>query len=162
MAQKKKKDTKPFTEFGTVAVNRRARYDYSIEEEIEAGLVLHGSEVKALREGKCSIKEAYAAEKHGELWLMNAHIGEYSPAMFNHKPRRQRKLLIHRRELKNLLGQINQKGYTLVPMQVYFNNRGLAKIKLGLARGKRKVDKRETEKERDWQRRKRQVIREYS
>lgn len=156
-----KKKPKPFTEFGTVAVNRRARYDYQVEEEIEAGLQLLGTEVKALREGRCSIAEAFAGEKDGELWLLNAHIGEYAAAMFNHAPKRARKLLVHRRERDRLLGQINQKGYTLVPLQVYFNNRGVAKLRLGLAKGKRKVDKRETVKERDWQRRKAKVIRDY-
>lgn len=158
MAQKK---SKPFTEFGTVAVNRRARHDYQIEEEIEAGLQLYGSEVKSLREGRCSITEAFADEKDGELWLLNAHIGEYPPAMFKHAPKRARKLLVHKRELNQLLGQISQKGYTLVPLQIYFNKRGIAKLRLGLAKGKRKVDKRETEKERDWQRRKSKLLREY-
>ncbi len=157
MAQK---GAKPFKEFGTVAVNRRARHDFSIEEELEAGLQLWGSEVKALREGKCSIKESYAGEMEGELWLFNAHISEYSPAIENHEPRRPRKLLVHRREKARLLSMIQQKGYTLVPLDVHFNRRGIAKLNLGVAIGKKKFDKRETEKKRDWERRKAQILRE--
>ena len=160
MAKTKQKGHKPFTQFGTVAVNRRARHDYELEETYEAGLALYGTEVKALREGRCSIKQAYADDKGGELWLLNAHIGEYSAAMFKHDPKRQRKLLMRTREIKHLLGQINQSGYTLVPLRIYFNKRGLAKLEFALARGKRKVDKREAEKQRDWQRRKRQLLRE--
>lgn len=158
MARKK---AKPFKEFGTVAVNRRARHDYFIETEVEAGLVLHGSEVKSLREGKCSINESYAGEMKRELWLFNAHIPEYSAAMFKHEPKRPRKLLVHKRELEALLGQIQQKGYTLVPLEVYFNKRGIAKLKIGLAKGKKTIDKRETEKKRDWERRKAQLMREH-
>lgn len=156
-----RKRVKPFKEYGTVAVNRRARHDYFIEKEIEAGLVLYGSEVKSLREGKCSINEAYAGDRERELWLFNAHIAEYPAAMFNHNPKRPRKLLVHKREQETLLGQIQQKGYTLVPLEVYFNGRGLAKLKLGLAKGKKTIDKRETEKKRDWERRKAQLIREH-
>lgn len=157
MAQKR---AKPFKEFGSVAVNRRARHDYMIEEEVEAGLQLYGSEVKSLRQGKCSITEAHAGEKDGELYLLNAHIAEYPPAMFNHDPKRPRKLLVHKRELDKLLGRSKEQGYTLVPLEIFFNNRGLAKLRVGLAKGKKKIDKRETEKERDWQRRKAQLLRE--
>lgn len=158
MAQKKK--SKGFIEHGTVALNRRARYDYAIEEEIEAGLGLRGSEVKALRQGRCSITEAHAGEKDGELYLLNSHIGEYAGAMDPHPPRRPRKLLVHRRERHKLLGRAQDPGFTLVPLSLYFNNRGLAKLKLGLGRGKKKIDKRDTEKQREWNRRKQQLLRE--
>jgi SsrA-binding protein len=143
-----------------VAQNRRARHDYHIEEHIEAGLALTGSEVKSLRGGRASIGEAYAGEKDGELYLLNAHISEYGPAnRFGHDPRRPRKLLVHRRELNRLLGQVRRAGYTLVPLSIYFNARGLAKLDLGLAKGKRKEDRREDVKQRDWQRQKARLLR---
>ncbi len=136
-----------------VAQNRRARHDYLIEDTIEAGLVLHGTEVKVLRKGQASIVEAYADESGGELFLVNANIPEYAAsAHFNHEPRRPRKLLLHRKEVNRLLGAIRREGVTVVPLSIYFNERGRAKIALGLARGKRKADKRESEKNRDWQR----------
>jgi SsrA-binding protein len=147
---------------GPVAVNRRARHDYFIEETFEAGLALTGSEVKALRLGRASIKESYAGERDGELWLFNAHISEYPPAnMLNHPPRRPRKLLMHRREIDYLMGQTKEKGKTLVPLSIYFNSRGIAKLELGLAKGKRKPDKREDEKKRDWERQKARLLREH-
>lgn len=155
-----KRKGKNFIEHGTVAVNRRARFDYEIEEEVEAGLQLTGSEVKALRLGRASITEAHAGEKTSELYLFNAHIGDYPAAVDPHRPRRPRKLLVHRRERHKLLGRAQESGYTLVPMTLYFNNQGLAKLKIGLGRGKRKIDKRETEKEREWKRRKDQLMRE--
>src|SRR6056297_1317211 len=128
---------------------------------MEAGLVLTGSEVKSLRAGKASIAEAYATEEGGELWLINSHIPEYSGAKhFGHAPRRHRKLLMHKREVERLSGQIKREGVTLVPLEVYFNERGVAKLALGLARGKKKVDKRETIKQRDWQRDKARLMRE--
>lgn len=143
-----------------VAQNRKARHNYTIEQTFEAGLVLTGSEVKSLRAGRASIAESYAAEKDGELWLVNAHIPEYPPAgRFNHEPRRARKLLLHRREIAKLIGAITREGYTLVPLSIYFNKRGQAKAELGLGRGKKKHDKRAAIKERDWQRRKRQLLR---
>jgi SsrA-binding protein len=143
-----------------VAQNRRARHDYFIEDTVEAGIVLMGSEVKALREGKASIGEAYAADKDGELFLINAYIPEYSGAnLFNHEPKRPRKLLIHRREMHKLTGAISREGMTLVPLDIHFTPRGIAKVLLGLAKGKRKVDKRETVKERDWQRDKARLMR---
>jgi SsrA-binding protein len=136
-----------------VAQNRRARHDYLIEDTIEAGLVLHGTEVKVLRSGQASIAEAYADEEGGELFLVNANIPEYaSAAHFGHEPRRARKLLLHRKEMNRLLGAIRRQGVTLVPLSIYFNGRGRAKVALGLARGKRKADKRQAEKSRDWQR----------
>ncbi len=143
-----------------VAQNRKARHNYLIEETLEAGVVLMGTEVKSLRAGRASIGESYAAEEGGELYLLNAHIPEYPAASrFNHAPKRPRKLLVHNRELRRLLGQIQREGYTLVPLRLYFNPRGIAKVELGLARGKRKVDKRETEKKRDWQREKARLMR---
>ena len=126
-----------------VAQNRRARHDYVIEDTLEAGLVLHGTEVKVLRKGQASIAEAYADESGGELFLVNANIPEYAAsAHFNHEPRRPRKLLLHRKEVNRLLGAIRREGVTVVPLSIYFNERGRAKIALGLARGKRKADKR--------------------
>jgi SsrA-binding protein len=144
-----------------VAQNRKARHNYLIEESLEAGLVLVGTEVKSLRQGRASIVEAYAADQQGELYLFNSHIPIYDPAgRFNHQPKRLRKLLLHSRELARLIGLIRREGYTLVPLSLYFNERGIAKVELGLARGKRKVDKRETEKRRDWQRQKARLMRE--
>jgi SsrA-binding protein len=144
-----------------VAQNRKARHNYQIEESLEAGLVLTGTEVKSLRQGRASIVEAYAADKQGELYLFNSHIPIYDAAgRFNHQPKRPRKLLLHSRELARLIGLIRREGYTLVPLSLYFNERGIAKVELGLARGKRKADKRETEKRRDWQRQKARLMRE--
>ena len=143
-----------------IAKNRRARHDYFIEDTIEAGLVLTGSEVKSLRDGKASIGESYAGQDRGELTLFNAHIPEYPAAEpFNHEPRRPRRLLVHRKERDRLLGLIQREGATLVPLQLYFNRRGIAKLALGIAKGKKKIDKRETEKKRDWQREKARLIR---
>jgi len=144
-----------------VARNRRARFDYLIEETIEAGIMLTGSEVKSLREGRASIGESYAGEYQGSLALINAHIPEYRPAApFNHEPRRIRRLLVHRREMDRLLGMIRREGYTLVPMSLYFNDRGIAKLELGMARGKKMADKREDQKKRDWERQKSRIMRE--
>ncbi|HEY9549315.1 MAG TPA: SsrA-binding protein SmpB [Kiloniellaceae bacterium] len=143
------------------AQNRRARHDYRIEERFEAGLMLTGSEVKSLRGGRASIAEAYVTERAGELFLQGAHIPEYKAATRNnHEPRRLRKLLVHRRELSKLIGQVRREGYTLIPLAIYFNERGIAKLDVGLARGKRKADKREDIKARDWQRRKSRLLRE--
>jgi SsrA-binding protein len=142
------------------AQNRRARHDYLIEEKLEAGLVLQGSEVKVLRQGQASINEAYANESGGELFLVNANIPEYTAAKhFSHQPRRPRKLLLHRKEMARLLGAIRREGMTLIPLSIYFNERGRAKVELGLAAGKRKADKRQAEKERDWQRDKARIMR---
>jgi len=136
------------------AQNRRARHDYFIEDTVEAGIVLAGTEVKSLRTGQASINESYAGEIEGELFLLNAHIPEYRQAhkLVQHEVRRPRKLLLHRKELGKLLGSIRREGVTIVPLSVYFNPRGVAKVQLGLARGKRKEDKREADKARDWQR----------
>ena len=145
------------------AQNRRARHDYIIEDTIEAGMMLTGSEVKSLRAGKASIKEAYARERDGEVWLINAHFSEYAPAARDgHEPKRPRKLLLRRREIAKLIGQMQREGVTLVPLKIYFNGRGFAKCELGVARGKKKADKRETEKKRDWQREKARLMRDKS
>jgi SsrA-binding protein len=142
------------------AQNRRARHDYLIEDTLEAGLVLHGTEVKSLRQGGASIAEAYADEKGGELFLVNANIPEYkASAHFNHQPRRRRKLLLHRKQMNRLLGAIRREGVTIVPLSIYFNERGRAKVELGLATGKRKVDKRHAERDRDWQRSRARLLR---
>ena len=146
---------------GLVAQNRKARYNYTIEDSLEVGVALVGTEVKSLRAGRASIVESYASDKNGELFLYNAHIPIYEPAgRFNHAPKRTRKLLVHRRELARLTGLVRRDGYTLVPLSLYFNERGIVKIELGLARGKRKFDKRESEKRRDWQRQKARLMRE--
>ncbi|MEQ9813901.1 MAG: SsrA-binding protein SmpB [Azospirillaceae bacterium] len=148
------------TQGTTVAQNRRARFDYFIDEVVEAGIMLVGSEVKSLRAGRASLNEAYAGPMQGELYLFNAHIPEYTPAnRFNHEPKRPRKLLIHRREMNQLMGAVQRKGVTLVPLSIYFNKRGLAKVSIGVARGKKTVDKRETIKERDWNRQKQRLMR---
>lgn len=137
----------------TVAENRRARYDYHLDETFDAGVALVGSEVKSLRDGRASIQDAYAAEQGGEIWLINSHIPEYHGAnRFNHEPRRQRKLLLKHREIDRMIGALKRGGVTLVPLTIYFNERGRAKVKLALARGKKLHDKRATEKERDWKR----------
>lgn len=144
----------------TIALNKRARFDYFIERNIEAGIMLFGSEVKSLRDGKGSIAESYASDEGDELFLINSFIPEYNEAShFNHNPRRPRKLLVRKRELNQLLISIRKKGMTLVPLSLYFNERGIAKLELGLASGKKKADKRSTEKARDWQREKGRLMR---
>lgn len=143
------------------AQNRRARFDYYIEDTIEAGIMLAGTEVKALRGGKASILESYAGEQNGELYLINSYIPEYGQAgaWLQHDPKRPRKLLVRKRELVKMLTAIARQGMTLVPMSVYFNERGMAKVEIGIAKGKNKGDKRDTEKERDWQRDKARLMR---
>ncbi len=144
----------------SVAQNRRARHDYFIEETMEAGMLLQGSEVKSLRDGRASINESYAGPDRGEITLFNAHIPEYKPAnRFNHEPKRPRRLLLRKRERDRLLGLVQREGVTLVPLSLYFNERGIAKLQIGVARGKKKADKRETEKQRDWQRQKARILR---
>jgi SsrA-binding protein len=146
---------------GRVSENRRARHEYAIEETHEAGIALHGTEVKSLRQGRANLAESYAGDKGGELYLFNCHIPEYGNAgHFGHEARRPRKLLMHKREVRKLLGAVSRKGMALVPLSLYFNNRGIAKVQLGLGQGKRKVDKRETAKERDWNRQKQRLMRE--
>lgn len=137
----------------TIAVNKAARFEYFIEAEYEAGLMLKGTEVKALREGKANIKDAYAFARDGEMWLHNCHISEYKLGnRFNHAPLRERKLLLHRSEIKKLIGALKTQGTTFVPLELFFNERGIAKMRFGLASGKKKHEKREAIKERDWKR----------
>ena len=144
-----------------VAQNRKARRDYFIEDTIEAGLVLSGAEVKGLRSGGANLNDSYAREQGGELWLMNAHIPPYKYAPGGDQDsRRRRKLLLHRRELNRLIGAIQREGMTAVPLSIYFTDRGIAKVELGLAKGRRKFEKRELEKQRDWQRQKGRLMRE--
>jgi len=143
------------------AVNRRARFNYEIGQIFEAGIALAGTEVKSLREGRSSIADAYAGERNGELWLYNAYIPEYLQAnRFNHETRRPRKLLLHKREIGRLMGAVDREGMTVVPLRIYFNDRGRAKVELAVARGKKLHDKRETSKKRDWGREKARLMRE--
>ena len=143
-----------------IAVNRKARRDYTVEDTLEAGLVLTGTEVKSLREGRANIGDAYASEREGEIYLQNAHISEYAAGnLHNHEPRRPRKLLLRKREINKLIGTLKRGGVTLVPLSFYFNARGIAKVELAIATGKRKYDKRQAEKARDWQRQKERLIR---
>jgi SsrA-binding protein len=143
-----------------VAENRRARYDYAIEETLEAGIQLLGTEVKALRAGRANIAESYASPERGELWLINAHIPEYAPAArFNHEPRRPRKLLVKSRELKKLVGAVERDGRTIAPLKLYFNERGVAKLEIALAKGKKAHDKRDAQKDRDWKRQQSRLLR---
>ena len=145
----------------TVADNRRVRYDYHVEETFEAGLALQGTEVKALRAGEASIKESYAEVRDGQVWLVNANIPEFSHGnRFNHEPKRPRKLLLHAREIEKLLGAVERKGMTLVPLSVYFNGQGRAKVELALAKGRQTKDKRDYIRDRDWQRDKARILRE--
>ena len=144
-----------------VAQNRKARHDYFIEDTLEAGIVLDGSEVKSLRAGRASMADSWAGERHGELWLFNLYIAKYEAAnRFNHEERRPRKLLVHRRQRDKLLGAVQRQGVTLVPLSVYFNDRGIAKVSVGTAKGKRQYDKRQTDKQRDWDRQKARLLRE--
>ena len=143
-----------------VAENRKARFNYEILDTYEAGLVLTGTEVKSLREGKANIAESYASDEGGEMWLINAYLPEYLQAnRFNHEPRRRRKLLLSKREINRLRGAINRDGMTLVPLKIYFNDRGRAKMELALGKGKKLHDKRDTEKKRDWAREKGRLLR---
>jgi SsrA-binding protein len=143
-----------------VADNRKARFSYSIEDTLEAGIQLLGSEVKSLRAGKATIAESYAQAKDGEIVLINSYIPEYTQASrFNHEPRRPRKLLVHKREVHKLSVAVLREGMTLIPLRLYFTPKGIAKLELGLAKGKKLHDKRETEKKRDWQRDKARLMR---
>jgi SsrA-binding protein len=152
---------KTSTEGGIIAENRRARRDYEVSDTFEAGLVLMGTEVKSLRNGKVNLAHSYASIQDGEAYLVNADIPEYSGGnRFNHKPTRQRKLLLHRRQVNRLMASIQRDGMTLVPLKLYFNENGRAKLLLGLARGRKKADKRDDEKKRDWQRSKARLMRE--
>lgn len=146
----------------TVAENRRARFDYHIDEVFEAGIALTGTEVKSLRFGEGSIAESYAEVRGGEVWLVNSNVPEFSHGnRYNHEPKRPRKLLLHEREIGRLTGAVERKGMTLVPLSVYFNGRGRAKVELALAKGKNAADKRATIKERDWKREQARIMRDH-
>ncbi len=143
-----------------ISENRRARFDYLIEETIEAGIMLTGTEVKSLRNGRANIAESYASPERGELFLINSYIPEYAPAArFNHEPRRPRKLLVHKRQLNKLVGAVDREGRTIVPLKLYFNERGKAKLELALAKGKKTADKRAASKEQDWKRQQARLLR---
>ena len=154
MADKKERPQK------IVADNRRARFNFEISETFEAGIALTGTEVKSLRQGRATIAESYADARGGEIWLVNANIPEYVQASrFNHAPKRPRKLLLHRRQIDKLAGGVERDGMTIVPLKMYFNDKGRAKVELALARGKKLHDKRETEKKRTWEREKGRLMR---
>lgn len=143
-----------------VVENRKARHDYFIEESLEAGLALTGTEVKSVRLGLVNLSDAYAVEEGGDIWLLNVHIGVYpGGSHFNHEPKRPRRLLLHRRQINKMMGRVQREGYSLVPLKLYFNDRGRLKLELGLARGKKQHDKRQSIKERDWQREKSRLMR---
>ncbi|MEE2525062.1 SsrA-binding protein SmpB [Hyphobacterium sp. HN65] len=147
---------------GAIAINRRARFDYEIEDTFEAGLQLLGSEVKSLRNGRANIAESYVGPEGDEIFLINADIPPYEGAnRFNHEPRRKRKLLLNRKEISKLAGAVAQDGRTIIPLRLYFNDRGLAKLLIGLAKGKKTIDKRETIKRRDWDRQKSRLMKDY-
>ena len=146
--------------FKVVADNRKARFNYEIGDTFEAGIALTGTEVKSLRVGKAAIAEAYADTRGGEIWLHNSNIPEYLQASrFNHAPKRPRKLLLHRREIEKLIGAVERQGMTLVPLKLYFNVKGRAKVELALGRGKKLHDKRQTEKKRSWERERGRLLR---
>ena len=142
-----------------IAENRRARFDYHIESDLEAGIMLFGSEVKSLRQGGSNIAESYASVEGGELWLINGYIAPYLPAKtFGHEERRRRKLLVSRKELSRLNQAVGREGMTIVPLKLYFDDRGFVKLKLGVAKGKKQADKRETSAKRDWERQKARIL----
>ena len=154
----KKDDNKNYK---VIAENRRARYDYAIEEDLEVGIVLTGSEVKSLRSGQSGIAESYAEVDGSELWLTNGYIAPYQQAMFPHEERRRRKLLASRREIARTWNATRRQGMTLVPLVMYFNDRGIVKLKIAIAKGKQAQDKRATEAKRDWQRQKQRLLKEH-
>ncbi|MGC9369491.1 MAG: SsrA-binding protein SmpB [Paracoccaceae bacterium] len=153
---------KPKTDpnYKVIAENRRARYDYAIEDDIECGIALQGSEVKSLRQGGANIAESYASVEDGELWLINSYVAPYEQAKtWGHEERRKRKLLVSKKELARLWNETQRKGMTLVPLVLYFNHKGIAKLKIGIAKGKKTQDKRATQAKRDWQRQKQRLLR---
>jgi SsrA-binding protein len=151
---------KPPRQLRIVADNRKARFNYEIGEVFEAGIALTGTEVKSLRQGRATIAEAYADARRGEIWLVNANIAEYlQGSRFNHAPKRVRKLLLHRRQIDKLAGAVEREGMTIVPLKLYFNEKGRAKLELALARGKKLHDKREAEKKRSWERERGRLMR---
>lgn len=154
----KKKDSAD----GAIAINRRARFDYEIEETFEAGLQLTGTEVKSLRQGRANIAESYVSPERDEVFLINSDFPPYEMGnRFNHEPRRHRKLLLHRREIHKLQGAVAKEGRTIIPLRLYFNQRGVVKLLIGLAKGKKTVDKRETVKQRDWNRQKSRLMKDF-
>ena len=156
MAPKKDKD---LLETGMVADNRRARFDYEVQDTLEAGIVLTGTEVKSLRNGKAQIAEAYVSPEQGELWLINANIPEYVQGnRFNHDEKRKRKLLVSTKELSRLVRGVERQGNTIVPLKLYFNEHGKAKLLIGVGKGKKTFDKRATERDRDWNRDKARLL----
>lgn len=156
-------NTKSDPNYKIIAENRRARFDYAIEDDIECGVMLQGSEVKSLRANGGNIAESYATVDEAELWLVNSYIPAYEQAkMFPHEERRRRKLLVSRKQLSNLWNATQRKGMTLVPLVMYFNHKGLAKLKIGIAKGKKAHDKRETSAKRDWSRQKQRLLKDHS
>jgi SsrA-binding protein len=154
MAEKKERPIK------VIAENRKARFHYAIEDSLEAGIELTGTEVKSIRNGKSTIAESYADPKDGEIWLINCNIPEYLQAnRFNHEPKRPRRLLLHKKQINKLMGAVERQGMTLVPLKMYFNERGRVKLQLALAKGKQLHDKRASEKDRDWGREKGRLLR---
>ncbi|GIT89800.1 SsrA-binding protein [Jannaschia pagri] len=155
----KKDDNKNYK---VIAENRRARYDYAIEDDLECGIMLEGSEVKSLRVGGSNIAESYAEVKEGEVWLVNGYIAPYAQAKtFGHEERRRRKLLVSKREAAKLWNATAREGYTIVPLVMYFNHRGIVKLKVGIAKGKKTADKREASAKRDWQRQKARLMKDH-
>jgi len=157
MASKKKKPAPT----NIAAQNRKARHNYTVLEEYEAGICLLGTEVKSLRKGGANIVDSHADASDGEIFLLNSYIPEYNKTTMykNHAPRRPRKLLLHKKEIKKLTGKVQEKGFTLIALDIHFNEKGIAKVKLGLCKGKSNYDKRETEKNRDWDRKKARIMR---
>jgi len=157
MAVKRKKKDKN----GLIAENRRARYDFALEETYEAGLQLTGTEVKSLREGQANIAESYVSPENGEIMLINANIPEYQQAgpFYQHAPRRPRRLLLHKKEIAKIAQAVDRQGMTMVPLRLYFNDRGLVKLLIAVAQGKKLHDKRDTERKRDWNRQKQRIMR---
>lgn len=157
MAPKKQNSANKF-----VAENRKARFNYEIKETFEAGIMLKGTEVKSLRNGEANIAESYASYEDGEMWLINSHVPEYLEAnKFNHEPRRRRKLLLHQKEIVKLANGVEREGMTIVPLKLYFNDQGRAKLQIALAKGKNVADKRQTSKTRDWNREKARVLKDH-
>lgn len=157
----KKADKPELVQTGPVAENRRARFDYEIVDTLEAGIILTGTEVKSLRNGRAQIAESYASPEGDELWLINAHIPEYLQAnRFNHEERRRRKLLVSRKQLARLASEVERAGNTIVPLKLYFNDRGIAKLLIGLGKGRKTYDKRDVQKSRDWDREKSRLLKE--
>lgn len=153
--------TKSDPNYKVIAENRRARFDYAIEDDLECGIILVGSEVKSMRENGANIAESYASVEDGELYLINGYVAPFQQArVWKHEERRRRKLLVSRKELARLWNATQRKGMTLVPLVMYFNHRGLVKLKIGIAKGKKNHDKRETEAKRDWARQKQRLLKE--